>query len=133
MSEPDTSELLPLTPASFHILLVLADAPAHGYAIMQEVGRMTLGVSLLGPGTLYRTIQRLVDDSLIEAIGADHRDERRVPYRLTKRGDAVARAEAERLAVLLRVAEKRGLVSLKGGARRSARARSERVSVWRPA
>jgi DNA-binding PadR family transcriptional regulator len=113
MSASDITELLPLTPASFHILLVLAAEPAHGYAIMQEVTRMTEGASQLGPGTLYRTIQKLVDDDLIAAMGADHDDERRVPYRLTKRGDAAARAEAERLAVLLRVAEKRGLISLK--------------------
>jgi DNA-binding PadR family transcriptional regulator len=121
MSAVDTVELLPLTPASFHILLVLAAGPAHGYAIMQEVPRMTEGASQLGPGTLYRTIQRLVEDELIAAMGADHDDERRVPYRLTKRGDAVARAEAERLAVLLRVAEKHRLISLKP---RAARVRS---------
>jgi DNA-binding PadR family transcriptional regulator len=119
MSVVDIAELLPLTPASFHILLVLAAGPAHGYAIMQEVPRMTEGASQLGPGTLYRTIQKLVEGDLIAAMGADHDDERRVPYRLTKRGDAAARAEAERLAVLLRVAEKRRLISLKARAGRT--------------
>ncbi|HEY1551487.1 MAG TPA: helix-turn-helix transcriptional regulator [Kofleriaceae bacterium] len=117
MSGIDTAELLPLTPASFHILLVLAAGPAHGYAIMQEVTRMTEGVSQLGSGTLYRTIQKLVEDDLIHPMSADHDDERRVPYRMTKRGDAVARAEAARLAVLLRVAEKRRLISLKPAGR----------------
>ncbi len=113
MSTRDTEaldELLPLTPASFHILLVLAGGQAHGYAIMQEVARMTEGTAQLGPGTLYRTIQRQLDDGLIEAIGSDA-DERRVPYRLTRRGTAVARAEARRLAVLVRLAEERRLLA----------------------
>jgi DNA-binding PadR family transcriptional regulator len=110
MSTVDIDDLLPLTPASFHIMLVLAAEPAHGYAIMQEVTRLTGGASQLGPGTLYRTIQKLLDDGLIEAIGSDT-DERRVPYRLTRRGIAVAGAEARRLAVLVRIAEKRGLLA----------------------
>src|SRR5262245_2738920 len=93
----DVGELLPLTPASFHIVLVLAAGPAHGYAIMLEVARMTGGAAQLGSGTLYRTIQKLLEDQLIEAVNAarDDGDERRVPYRLTPRGLAVARAEAQ--------------------------------------
>jgi len=121
MSEPDTDGLLPLTPASFHILLVLAAGPAHGYAIMQEVPRMTAGGAQLGPGTLYRTIQKLVGDTLIEAIGAED-DERRVPYRMTKRGHAVARAEARRLAILLDVAVQRRLIAPKASPRKGATA-----------
>ncbi len=108
MSDSDIAQQ-PLTPASFHILLVLAGGAAHGYAIMQEVSRMTGGTAQLGPGTLYRTIQKLIEDGLIEATGVDA-DERRVPYRITRSGTAAARSEAGRLAVLLRIAEKRRLV-----------------------
>lgn len=108
-ADRDVADLLPLTPASFHILLVLADQPAHGYAIMLEVERITAGAAHLGPGTLYRTIQKLLDDRLIEATGNDA-DERRVPYRLTRRGTAVARAEAGRLAQLVAIAQRRGLL-----------------------
>jgi DNA-binding PadR family transcriptional regulator len=108
MPSMDIDELLPLTPASFHILLVLAAGAAHGYAIMVEAERLT-GLHL-GPGTLYRTIQKLIDDGLIQATGSDD-DERRVPYQLTRHGTTVARAEAARLANLVAVAKKRGLLA----------------------
>jgi len=109
----DPDGLLPLTPAGFHILLVLAEGPAHGYAIMLEVERMTQGKTHLGPGTLYRTIQKLLDDNLIVAIDSHPAgsDERRVRYRLTRFGTVVARAEVARLALLLRIAQRRGLYS----------------------
>jgi DNA-binding PadR family transcriptional regulator len=111
MTRSDTSAeaALPLSPASFQILLVLASGPAHGYAIMLEVTRLTDGGAHLGPGTLYRTIQKLIDEDMIEAHGADA-DERRVPYRLTRHGAAVARAEARRLAHLVGIAHQRGLL-----------------------
>jgi DNA-binding PadR family transcriptional regulator len=110
-TDTDVAELLPLTPASFHILLVLAAGPAHGYAIMLEVDRMTDGAAQLGPGTLYRTIQKLLDDKLIEEAGAGaNDDERRVPYRITARGTKVARAEASRLALLVKIAQRRKLL-----------------------
>jgi DNA-binding PadR family transcriptional regulator len=118
MSNVDINDLLPLTPASFHILLVLAGEPSHGYAVMQEVARMTGGSAQLGPGTLYRTIQKLLDDALIEALGSDA-DERRVPYKLTKRGASVARAETRRLALLVQIATQRHLLPA-GASRRGA-------------
>src|SRR5262245_4981951 len=108
-SDSDVADLLPLTPAAFHILLVLAGGAAHGYAIMLEVERMTSGTAQLGPGTLYRTIQKLLEDRLIEEAGSAH-DERRVPYRITARGTKVARAEASRLAVLVKIAQRRRLL-----------------------
>ena len=63
---PDPRTLLPLTPAVFHIMLALAGGECHGYAIMQEVERLTGGLLNLGPGTLYRSIQRMLVDGLIE-------------------------------------------------------------------
>ena len=108
--QADIESLLPLTPASFQILLVLADAPSHGYAIMQEVARLTDGTTHLGPGTLYRTIQKLIDDGVIEPMGIDA-DERRVPYRLTRLGLNVAKAEATRLARLVDISRSRGLLA----------------------
>ena len=103
MTSADIEAHLPLTPASFQIMLELAAGPTHGYAIMQA--------SQLGPGTLYRTIQKLVDSKLIASAGAhDDDDERRVPYELNQLGLEVARAEAERLAVLVRIADERGLL-----------------------
>ena len=120
-SDIELAELLPLTPASFHILLVLAAGPAHGYAIMLEVGRMTGGTAQLGSGTLYRTIQKLLGDGLIEACGGPgDDDERRVPYRMTARGLHVARAETQRLATLVKIAQRRRLIGAHATARRGA-------------
>jgi DNA-binding PadR family transcriptional regulator len=107
-------QLLPLTPAVFHILLALAEGKSHGYAIMQEVDRMTAGQLHLGPGTLYRSIQRMVVDGLIEELDigiAEADDERRRYYRLTRFGHQVARAEARRLATLVREARSRRLLT----------------------
>ena len=101
-------KLDPLPSAAFHILLSLADEDLHGYAIMRQVEEQTEGRMRLGPGTLYSSIQTLLEEKLIQEVDrrADARlgDERRRYYRLTAAGRKLARAEAERLAGLLRVA-----------------------------
>ncbi|MDB4899980.1 MAG: PadR family transcriptional regulator [Gemmatimonadetes bacterium] len=107
---------LPLAPATFHILLALADAERHGYAIMQEVAERTEGTVRLGPGTLYGALKRLLEGGLVEEGGerADPElgDERRRYYRLTRRGRAVARAEARRLETMVRAARQKKLIGL---------------------
>ena len=111
MSEVD--ELLPLPAATFHILLALADDDRHGYAIIQDIASRTDGAVRLGAGTLYRTIQRLLEDGLIVESGErpspEDDDERRRYYRLTAFGRAVARAEAGRLESLVKLARAGGL------------------------
>ena len=119
----DPEALLPLSPAVFHILLALIERELHGYGIMQETARSSDGKVKLGPGTLYRSIRRLLTDGLIEE--SDERpvpeldDERRHYYRLTPFGLRVARAEAQRLAVLVRMARSKQLLpqpgALEGG------------------
>ncbi len=105
--------MLPLTPAVFHIMLALADGECHGYGIMLEVEKLSQGSMRLGPGTLYRSIQRMLIDGLIEERKDDGEsaedDERRRYYRLTKFGLNVAKAEAQRLATLVKAARQRGL------------------------
>ena len=59
MPRPDVDELLPLPPATFHILLALVDQERHGYAIIQEVEARTDGALRLSAGTLYRSIARI--------------------------------------------------------------------------
>lgn len=105
-------DLLPLPPATFHILLALADEERHGYAIIQDIEARTRGELRMSAGTLYRSIARMVEQGLIaEATRrrtvAD--DERRRYYRLTSFGIAVARAEMRRLSRLVRLARARGL------------------------
>jgi DNA-binding PadR family transcriptional regulator len=105
---------LPLTPAVFHILLALADEERHGYGIMQEIARRTGGQVVLGPGTLYGTIKRLLGDGLIEESGErpdpEIDDERRRYYRLTTLGRRVAHEEARRLAQLVRISRRKHLL-----------------------
>ena len=107
-------EGLPLTPAHFHILLSLADGEKHGYAIMRETDEISKGQVRLGPGTLYGAIRRLLDAGLIEESNERPDptldDQRRRYYRLTDSGERVASAEAERLANLADVAERRNLI-----------------------
>ena len=110
---PDT--LLPLPPATFHILIALIDDDRHGYAIMQEVTARTDGAVRLTAATLYRTIQRLLDQRLIVEISErpapELDDERRRYYRLTPFGKEVARAEARRLSQMLALARAKGLAT----------------------
>jgi DNA-binding PadR family transcriptional regulator len=106
------NENLPLTPAVFHILLSLAEGPKHGYAIMKEVAAQTEGELKLGPGKLYYSIQRMLEDGLIEEAdngGGEHARGRR-PYRITRAGRATARAEAQRLHRTLRLAAERRVI-----------------------
>ena len=97
-------KLNPLPSAAFQILLALADEDLHGYGIMRQVEDQTAGRMRLGPGTLYSSIQTLLEEKLIEEIEAAPRQERRRYYRLTSAGRKLARSEAERLADLLRIA-----------------------------
>jgi DNA-binding PadR family transcriptional regulator len=111
-TEPDGR--VPLTPATFHILLALAAGERHGYGIMREVTAITEGRVRLGPGTLYRSIKALLAEGLIEESSerpdSTLADERRRYYRLTEQGRASGEAEAERLAALVRVARSRQLL-----------------------
>ena len=101
-------KLDPLPSAAFQILLSLADGDLHGYAIMRQVAEQTDGRMRLGPGTLYSSIQTLLEEKCIEEV--DLREdptlghERRRYYRLSSAGRKLACSEADRLADLLRVA-----------------------------
>jgi DNA-binding PadR family transcriptional regulator len=107
----DQRKLMPLTPAVFFILFALADGEKHGYAIMQQVGVLSDGKVRMGPGTLYTTIQRLLELSLIEETTTnDERDERRRYYRLTRAGKAILQAEIGRMDAVLRIAQQKKLV-----------------------
>ena len=115
MAGSDPEELLPLSPAVFHVLLALADAERHGYGIIKEVEARTDGRVRLGPGTLYGSIKRMLEQGLVEESDerpdAELDDERRRYYRLTDFGRRVASAEAERLSGLVKVARAKQLLS----------------------
>ena len=109
----EVESLLPLQPATFHILLALADDDQHGYAIIRDVSERTGGAIALSAGTLYRSLHRMLEQGLIgetdERPAPEHDDERRRYYRITTAGEAIAKAEARRLTDLVRMARARGL------------------------
>jgi DNA-binding PadR family transcriptional regulator len=127
---PET--FLPLTAVAFEIMLALADGEQHGYSIMREVAEQSDGAVTLHAGTLYRALARLLESGLIEELDERpafprthamrasagkpveaHDDERRRYYRLTDRGIAVARAEAERMANQVNAARGRKLLRVR--------------------
>jgi DNA-binding PadR family transcriptional regulator len=99
----------PLTPATFHILLTLAEGTHHGYAIKRAVEARTGGAVRLGPGTLYAALARLAEDALVrqQAPGRPARPTGGPPsptYSLTPKGRALLDAELSRLEADVRAA-----------------------------
>jgi DNA-binding PadR family transcriptional regulator len=111
---PDIDALLPLPPVTFHILIALAQEDRHGYAIIQDVEARTGGDLRLSAGTLYRSVQRMLEQGLIietrDRPAPELDDERRRYYRITPFGADVARAEARRMSELVKMARAQGLV-----------------------
>ncbi len=109
---PHPESLLPLPTATFHILMALAAGDRHGYAIIQEVAARTNNQIKLGAATLYRSLERMLNQGLI--VETDDRptpeldDQRRRYYRITSFGESVAREEARRLTDLVRLARASG-------------------------
>ncbi|HEX3746580.1 MAG TPA: PadR family transcriptional regulator [Bryobacteraceae bacterium] len=108
----DPQPLLPLPAATFHILMAVASEDRHGYAIIQDVEQRTGGALRLSAGTLYRSIQRMLEQGLLvetsERPSPELDDERRRYYRITPFGTKAARAEAARLHDLVRMARASG-------------------------
>lgn len=108
----ETSAQPPTTPqisrVAMYVLLAIGPEERHGYAIMAEVARMTDGAVKLGPGAVYTTIKRLLDDGLIaesdERPDPDLDDQRRRYYRLTALGQAAAAANVRQLEALVNAA-----------------------------
>jgi DNA-binding PadR family transcriptional regulator len=104
-------KLDPLPSVAFQIMLSLADGDLHGYAIMRQVEEQTSGRLRLGPGTLYGSIQTLLEGKLIEEVyQPEDTEARRRYYRLTAAGRKLARSEAEKMADVLRVARARKIL-----------------------
>jgi DNA-binding PadR family transcriptional regulator len=109
----DPRSFLPLTPRAFEVMLALAPGPLHGYAVIQEVARLSEGVIVMRTGTLYLLLQRLRGQGLIEPTDerppARDDDERRQYYVLTSLGRSVLEAEVQRLRVVMGAARRQGL------------------------
>lgn len=107
-------KLSPLPAAAFRILMSLVDEDLHGYEIMRRVEEQTGGRTRLGPGTLYSSIQALLEAGFISEVPTPEAEaagnERRRYYRVTASGRKAGREEAERLADLLRLARAKKLL-----------------------
>jgi DNA-binding PadR family transcriptional regulator len=118
MKPRDPEALLPLKPVVFQVLLSLSEGERHGYAIVQDIAERSSARLQLEPGNLYRVLQSMLDDGLIEESdrrpAPDRDDERRRYYRITPFGRRVASAEAARLSDI--VADARARKLLKGRA-----------------
>ena len=108
MAGLETSSVLPLPTATFHILLALRGEEKHGYAIMRDVELLSEGLVKIGPGTMYGSIKRMLAAGFIEE--SDERpdpemdDERRRYYRLTATGRKLAWEENQRLTQAVKAA-----------------------------
>lgn len=102
----DPHDYLPLTETSFFILLSLAAAPKHGYAIIKEVEALSDGRVILAAGTLYSALRRMLEDGWIERLedGTANDDSReRKLYSLSELGWRIFELEAKRLQGLVRL------------------------------
>jgi DNA-binding PadR family transcriptional regulator len=111
---PTPQHMLPLTPVVLHMLLALADGEKHGYAIMQAVEEDTNGQMKIRIGSLYGSIQRMIDAKLIEETyerpAPELDDQRRRYYRLTDFGGRVLQAEMQRLASVVTLAKSKRML-----------------------
>ena len=109
--EDELEKVLPLSPTTFHVLVAMANGPRHGYAIAQEVEELTEGRIVMGPGTLYGSLQRMVTAGLIEEAENPGEDglhaRRRRYYRTTPLGSTALRAESARLLRAASLAQER--------------------------
>jgi DNA-binding PadR family transcriptional regulator len=103
----DLQAFLPLREPTFYILLSLSPAPKHGYAILKNVEELSGCSVVLGTGTLYGAIKRLLEREWIhrvdEAIPGGTEHERKA-YALTELGRRILNAEIARLKKLVAVA-----------------------------
>ena len=95
-----------LTTAVVHVLLSLSGGERHGYGILKDVLQQSEGRVRLGPGTIYGTLQRLMELGWVEETDGPARvvDERRKHYRLTRAGKEALAAEVDRLEGIVRAA-----------------------------
>jgi DNA-binding PadR family transcriptional regulator len=100
-----------ITPVVFHVLLAMSESDAHGYGIMQEVEERTRGSLKIGPGSLYFTLNRLLDAGMItEGAGAASDDARRKYYRLTEFGRSLLESELGVLSDIVDLAREKSVL-----------------------
>lgn len=104
-----TNKPTSLTPAVFHILLALFGEDRHGYDIMRQIREDSRGKIAMGPGTLYGSIDRMMEAGLVDRASNKSQDSRRIYYRLTAHGKKILQAEVDRISLAAKVAASRKL------------------------
>jgi DNA-binding PadR family transcriptional regulator len=84
-----------LTEAVYYILLSMIE-PIHGYAVMQNIVKLTNGRLILGAGTLYGAINALLEKQWICAVTCDS-GSRKKEYIITNIGRKILQQELVRL------------------------------------
>ena len=102
MNDKSITKHLPLTEATYYILLALVN-PKHGYAVMQEAEEISGGTLRLAPGTIYGAFTSLEEGKLIQMVG---KEGRRKIYQVTGKGFDVLKEHIRRLQIMLKSAEK---------------------------
>ncbi len=98
----------PISSASLQVLLALSAQPLHGYGIIKEVERQSRNQYRIGPGTLYDTLNRLINQGYVDDIpSVDESPETKRMYRVTKTGGALLASELKRMGAILRLGRKR--------------------------
>ena len=87
----------PMTEATYYILLSLI-RPGHGYGMMQRIRELSGGRLVMGPGTLYGVLSRMLKEGLITLTDVQ---DRRKTYQITEAGRAALLTEYERLKLLV--------------------------------
>ncbi len=106
--QAETREPLPLTEATFFILLSLSTGKKHGYLILQDVEGLSDGRVTLSTGTLYDGLSRLWDQGWIERVDEAQQTGRpRKSYVLTDLGRRILASETQRMERLARLARLR--------------------------
>ena len=94
--QDDTSKYLPLTEATYYIMLTLIE-PLHGYAVMQRVEQISQGTVKVGPGTLYGVFDTIEKAGLIVMA---KEESRRKSHTLTPKGKTVLASQVKRLEIM---------------------------------
>ena len=106
----DAQANLPLTEATYFIMLSLTPEPKHGYAIMKDVMILSDNRIVLSTSTLYGALKRLLEQGWIKRVedpGPNETDRPRKIYKLTDLGGRILDAEVARLRTLITAARVR--------------------------
>lgn len=109
--ESKATEVLPLHPLQFRVLLVLMEGKLHGYAIAKEIEKRDESLGKIFPTNLYRRLRDMQDAGLIKEETRQLGSDGRRRFAITRFGRNVARAEALRLKALLADAKRHQLLT----------------------